>query len=122
MDFCSHCGEPVENDARSCPHCGSDHETGWNPDAEYLSLDLPGVDDDDESLDGPHGNLSTDGNDLTATRLANVGPILGGALALTLSFGLLFAAGFPAYRWGILIPAGILLACLLYFRSSTRHH
>ncbi len=38
---CPHCGEPVPDGARSCPHCGSDDETGWNPDAEYLSVDLP---------------------------------------------------------------------------------
>ena len=42
MDECPHCGEPIGENAESCPHCGSDFETGWNPDADYLGLDLPG--------------------------------------------------------------------------------
>ena len=31
------------------PNCGSDFETGWLPDAEYYSLDLP--DDDEDNFD-----------------------------------------------------------------------
>ena len=42
MDECPHCGEPIDENAESCPHCGSDFETGWNPDADYLGLELPG--------------------------------------------------------------------------------
>ncbi len=45
---CPHCGGPVPDGARVCPHCGSDDETGWNPDAEYLSVELP------EQEDEPH--------------------------------------------------------------------
>ena len=42
MFICPNCGEEIYNDsARVCPHCGSDHETGWNPDADYLSVELP---------------------------------------------------------------------------------
>ena len=41
MFICPNCGEPVRDDARACPHCGSDDETGWNPDADYLSVDIP---------------------------------------------------------------------------------
>ena len=35
------CFAPWRPEAESCPHCGSDFETGWNPDADYYSLELP---------------------------------------------------------------------------------
>ncbi len=38
---CAHCGEMIPEDATFCKHCGSDHETGWNPDVDYYSVDLP---------------------------------------------------------------------------------
>ncbi len=47
--ICPQCGEPVSESARSCPHCGSDEETGWNPYAEEDSIELP----DDEPEDAP---------------------------------------------------------------------
>jgi hypothetical protein len=47
MNECPHCGEPLREGAESCPYCGSDAETGWNPDADYLGLELP---DDDFDL------------------------------------------------------------------------
>ena len=50
MEFCPHCGESVDERAESCPNCGSDFETGWLPDAEYYSLELP---DDDDPFDEP---------------------------------------------------------------------
>lgn len=50
---CPHCGEPVPGDAKACPHCGSDPETGWNPDAEYLSVDLPDEPDAGEPEEPP---------------------------------------------------------------------
>lgn len=46
MFYCPNCGEPVHNDNASvCPHCGSDEETGWHPDADYRSVDIPEPDD-----------------------------------------------------------------------------
>ncbi len=38
---CPHCGEQVEESAAFCRHCGSDADTGWNPDSDYESLELP---------------------------------------------------------------------------------
>lgn len=38
---CTHCGELIPDDATHCRHCGSDLETGWNPDVEYHSIVLP---------------------------------------------------------------------------------
>jgi len=53
MDECPFCGEPIEDDATFCRHCGSDAETGWNPDSDYLSLELPEDDEDeDEEIQG----------------------------------------------------------------------
>lgn len=49
MDECPHCGEPIDEDAQSCRHCGSDHESGWKPFADEESVELP--EDDDSSLD-----------------------------------------------------------------------
>ncbi|MCI0651929.1 MAG: zinc ribbon domain-containing protein [Planctomycetes bacterium] len=40
-EFCPHCGEPIARDAKSCRHCGSDHETGWASDLEYYELEIP---------------------------------------------------------------------------------
>ena len=55
MFICPHCGEPIPDDAQVCPFCGSDDETGWNPDAEYLSVELP------EEEEGNEGQPSGEG-------------------------------------------------------------
>ena len=47
MDLCPHCGEPLVEFASVCPHCGSDWETGWSPDADLYSFELP----DDEAAE-----------------------------------------------------------------------
>jgi hypothetical protein len=121
MDLCPHCGEPIEEDAPSCPHCGSDNETGWNPEAEYLSLDLPDDDDEDDGA-APlsYRDSAPLGARLTARKISGAGPYIGGGVVLTLAFGLLIAAGLPHYQWGIFAVAGLLLACLLYFGWVSR--
>jgi hypothetical protein len=48
MDECPYCGEPIDPDAEFCRHCGNDAETGWNPDSDYESLELPGDDEEEE--------------------------------------------------------------------------
>ena len=45
MDRCPHCGRALRPDAEACNYCGSDFETGWNPDAEYFGFELPSDDD-----------------------------------------------------------------------------
>jgi len=45
-EICPNCGAPVPPNARACPECGSDEETGWSEAAETESLDLP-----DENFD-----------------------------------------------------------------------
>ncbi len=40
--YCPNCGEYVEKGASACDSCGSCPETGWNEDALYDGIDLPG--------------------------------------------------------------------------------
>ena len=41
LEPCPHCGELIREDATSCRHCGSDHETGWNAEIDYHSVEIP---------------------------------------------------------------------------------
>ena len=59
MFICPICGEPVDDDARACPHCGSDDETGWNPDADYLSVELPEEERENGSEEAAAGGGNT---------------------------------------------------------------
>jgi len=45
-EYCPQCGAEVPHNAKSCPECGSDEETGWSDQAHYDGLDLP-----DENFD-----------------------------------------------------------------------
>jgi uncharacterized membrane protein YvbJ len=45
-DVCPNCGAEVPPDAKACPECGSDEQTGWSEQARYDSLDLPDEDFD----------------------------------------------------------------------------
>ena len=38
---CPNCGADVPPNARACPECGSDEETGWSERFESDQLDLP---------------------------------------------------------------------------------
>ncbi len=40
-EICPNCGAEVPPDARACPQCGSDEQTGWSEAAETDGLDLP---------------------------------------------------------------------------------
>ena len=45
---CPHCGEQIKKNARACPFCGSDEQTGWS-DRTYLdTIDLEDEVDYDE--------------------------------------------------------------------------
>ena len=43
---CPNCGAAVPRNARACPECGSDENTGWSEATNYDGLDLP-----DDSFD-----------------------------------------------------------------------
>ncbi len=45
-EVCPNCGAEVPRNAKACPECGSDEETGWSEQARYDSLALP-----DENFD-----------------------------------------------------------------------
>jgi len=47
---CPYCGGSFPPGRLSCPHCGSDRETGWRPpdEIETAALDLPATSLDDE--------------------------------------------------------------------------
>ena len=40
-EVCPNCGAEVPSNARACPECGSDHQTGWSEQAQTDSLNLP---------------------------------------------------------------------------------
>ena len=40
-EICPNCGAKVPRNAKACPECGSDEETGWSDGAETGGLDLP---------------------------------------------------------------------------------
>ncbi len=40
-EVCPNCGAVVPPNARACPECGSDEQTGWSEEARAGGLDLP---------------------------------------------------------------------------------
>jgi uncharacterized membrane protein YvbJ len=44
--ICPNCGASVPRNAKACPECGSDEQTGWSDEAESTGIDLP-----DDSFD-----------------------------------------------------------------------
>lgn len=40
-ETCPNCGAEVPPNAKACPECGSDEQTGWSEQARYDGLDLP---------------------------------------------------------------------------------
>ena len=40
-EICPNCGAEVPRDAKACPECGSDEETGWSDETHADGLDLP---------------------------------------------------------------------------------
>jgi hypothetical protein len=40
-DLCPNCGAEVPRNAKACPECGSDDQTGWSEEASADGLDLP---------------------------------------------------------------------------------
>ena len=40
-EICPNCGAKVPRNAKACPECGSDEETGWSEETNTDGLDLP---------------------------------------------------------------------------------
>ena len=106
MSECPHCGEPLDDDAEICRHCGSDAETGWNPDTDYYSVDLP--EEDYDRPEPPEGQPAR-------ARGSWVGPTLV-FLALVGFLG----AGYLTYSWGVVLPLLFLLLCGALFGHVVR--
>lgn len=45
---CSFCGKSYPRRRASCPHCGSDRETGWKDEDATIDLDLAGELEEEE--------------------------------------------------------------------------
>jgi hypothetical protein len=43
-EICPNCGAEVPRNAKACPGCGSDDNTGWSEEASTGGLDLPDED------------------------------------------------------------------------------
>ena len=101
---CAHCGKVLAENARACPHCGSDFETGWNDDVDYMSVELPD-DDDGDPYDTPEHRQN---------RVRAIGVVvLIGVLGSYLAFGPLFwrALGSP---FGKVVAIGGAFAATLW--------
>jgi hypothetical protein len=56
-EVCPMCGEDVPRNAKACPECGADEQTGWKEDALESSTDLPEEDFDyDKFVDEEFGH------------------------------------------------------------------
>ncbi|HLP76552.1 MAG TPA: zinc ribbon domain-containing protein [Candidatus Paceibacterota bacterium] len=40
-EVCPNCGAEIPRNAKACPECGSDEDTGWSEEAHAGGLDLP---------------------------------------------------------------------------------
>jgi hypothetical protein len=49
-DVCPNCGAELPPNAKACPECGSDEETGWSEEARYDNLNLPDKDFDHDEF------------------------------------------------------------------------
>jgi len=45
-EICPNCGANVPREAKACPECGSDEQTGWSEESHVDGIDLP-----DDSFD-----------------------------------------------------------------------
>ena len=49
-EVCPNCGAEIPRDAKACPECGSDEETGWSETAYASHLGLPDEDFDHDEF------------------------------------------------------------------------
>jgi glutaredoxin len=55
---CLHCGEQIEKDARACPYCGSDENTGWSENVYLDGIDLPDEESYNDTVENEFGGKS----------------------------------------------------------------
>jgi hypothetical protein len=70
-EVCPNCGALVPDNARACPECGSDEETGWSDRAQAQRLDLP---DDEFDYDEFVRDEFGEGNSGKAKRALQIKP------------------------------------------------
>jgi uncharacterized membrane protein YvbJ len=109
MYDCPHCGEPLEEDASSCPYCGSDSETGWKPDVDYYSLELP--EDDEEDGAAPEVRPLSPPERVWTYRI--------GLAVVTVALIVFVLLGFQTYHWGVLLPLLFLAACAVWAQLTS---
>jgi hypothetical protein len=49
-EVCPNCGAEIPPNAKACPECGSDEQTGWSEEARYNGLNLPDEDFDHDDF------------------------------------------------------------------------
>lgn len=119
MFDCPNCGEPVSDNASFCSHCGSDAETGWKPDVDYYSIEIP----DDPALEDEEFDSALDGPppypDESAIGLRN----LLGPGVIVFCFALFVSVGYRRHDLWIILPAIFLMVmALVFLRTPGRPH
>jgi len=79
-DECPHCGAALRPGAVACRECGSDFETGWSPDVDTASVELP----EETPSEARSPATRTIAILCVIALLAGVIPLLGGELWQTL--------------------------------------
>ena len=51
--LCPICSGEVKRNAKACPHCGSDSETGWSDETVYDDIGLPDFEDVENEFEKP---------------------------------------------------------------------
>jgi len=57
-ETCPVCGEDVPRNARACPECGADHNSGWREEGEGIDADGESTFDYDEYVEREFGSGS----------------------------------------------------------------
>jgi uncharacterized membrane protein YvbJ len=79
---CPYCGADIRADAKACPRCGSDENTGWSDERYLDGIDLPEEGEYEELLNKEFGTKRS------GTPLTWIAAI-GGILLLVFLLGLL---------------------------------
>lgn len=88
-DFvCPHCGADVAQNAKSCPSCGSDENTGWS---EFTYMDTIQTPDENEYMDILNNEFPENKN-ITPKKSNSMWVIVTGTILLIL-IGMMIAKG-----------------------------